>query len=211
MEIKILVITLMMMVNSLYSSAQAITDKSWTYSSILAVSNDLQDTTTVYSLDPNNPQGQIATNRMVFRTDSTYLVLINNSVVIDGSWKIDSNYFIMDNDTMTILLITNQKISLRGNHSYFDSTGAIISGYILVNYVKGYESVESIKSGDWHDPATWSSGRIPNKTDNVVIKQPHRVILSDDINGYCKNFLVELGAIFDCKTDKALVINPNDN
>lgn len=210
MEVKIVFIALIALLSPLYSSAQAITDKSWTYSSIFAVSNGFQEIINVYTSDPGSQQEQIASNTMVFKADSTYSIRINNSVTLNGTWNISGNHFIMDDDTMTILQINRQGISLRGDHSYLDSTGTIKSGYIFVNYMVSYESVESIKSGAWDDPGTWSSGRVPNKTDNVIIKQPHRIVLSDGITGYCKNFLVELGAVFDCKTDNALIINPNE-
>ena len=43
----------------------------------------------------------------------------------------------------------------------------------------------SVKSGDWDDPTTWSAGRVPIFTDDVVISPGHVILLNS--TGYLKS------------------------
>ncbi|MFT4032626.1 MAG: CotH kinase family protein [Siphonobacter sp.] len=51
-------------------------------------------------------------------------------------------------------------------------------------------SCESLASGDWHAPATWSCGRIPTICDQVIIKEGHQVTLQVT-SATAKNVLLE--------------------
>ena len=211
MEVKLYLAFAAILLTAKCSFGQAITDKSWTYQSILVVSDDLQDTSNVFSLGGQEQLLQVGENKLIFKSDSSYSALIKKSVSVSGTWKINNTDFIMDGDTMAILQMTGQEFSLKGNYVYLDTAANFREGYLLIKFVVSNESVESIKSGVWNDPATWSSNRIPNKSDYVIIKQSHTVIFPENETGYCKNILVETGAVFDCKTTQSFHINPNGN
>lgn len=40
------------------------------------------------------------------------------------------------------------------------------------------QPLQSLRSGDWNDPATWACGRVPAVTDAVMINSPHTVTVS---------------------------------
>jgi Carbohydrate esterase, sialic acid-specific acetylesterase len=49
--------------------------------------------------------------------------------------------------------------------------------------------VESISSGDWHDPAIWSSGFVPNSLNEIIITEGHTVVV-DNKTIYVKNLIL---------------------
>jgi uncharacterized protein (DUF1501 family) len=64
------------------------------------------------------------------------------------------------------------------------------------------EYIESVKSGNWLDPSTWSIGRVPKIDENVKINIGHKVIVRSIDRVQCKylnilgNFETENGAYF---------------
>lgn len=48
---------------------------------------------------------------------------------------------------------------------------------LLVSFTVQAQSVNSIASGPWNDPATWQDGIVPNGTNPVFINSPHTVTL----------------------------------
>ena len=61
---------------------------------------------------------------------------------------------------------------------------------------------QSIKSGDWNNTETWSSGKIPTSFDNVIINSGHNVKLTSNMGRqFCRILKVEVGAIFENSAD----------
>jgi len=54
---------------------------------------------------------------------------------------------------------------------------------------------ESVSSGDWNSPATWSTARVPNDSAFVIINSGHTVTLST--NSTCESLVIEKNAMLD--------------
>ncbi|MCF0075109.1 DUF1501 domain-containing protein [Dyadobacter sp. CY261] len=54
------------------------------------------------------------------------------------------------------------------------------------------DTVKTLKSGVWHDPEVWSSGRVPSRLDKVHIRSGHLVQLAN--TAFAKDLKVESGA-----------------
>ncbi|WP_246169169.1 hypothetical protein [Rudanella paleaurantiibacter] len=49
------------------------------------------------------------------------------------------------------------------------------------------DDMVSVRSGNWHDPDTWSCGRVPGGADNVTISTDHIVTVADNRTVVCQN------------------------
>jgi parallel beta-helix repeat protein len=84
---------------------------------------------------------------------------------------------------------SNEEVTVPLNSSYSDVTGkTYASGVKLPAYggivlIKAASSdfVESVHSGNWTDPAVWSSGHVPRINESVRINQGHIIKVQQDI------------------------------
>lgn len=51
------------------------------------------------------------------------------------------------------------------------------------------DDMVSVRSGRWHDPGTWSCGRIPGGADDVTIASGHIVTVADNQTAVCQSIL----------------------
>ncbi len=49
------------------------------------------------------------------------------------------------------------------------------------------DDMVSVRSGNWHDPDTWSCGRVPGGADDVTISADHIVTVADSRTAVCQN------------------------
>ncbi len=63
----------------------------------------------------------------------------------------------------------------------------------------------AVKSGDWDDPATWSSTVIPTSADNVTIPGPHTVTV--DAAAFCNNITIQAGGTLTITGTNTLQVN----
>lgn len=65
-----------------------------------------------------------------------------------------------------------------------------------------YDTVESVKTGNWTDPTTWSIGRVPNLNNKVLINSNHKITILSGERAECRYitingvFFTAPGAIF---------------
>lgn len=71
------------------------------------------------------------------------------------------------------------------------SNTLLFNNYSTVSLFK--DAVESIKTGNWNDPTTWSVGRIPNALDNVLINQNHIVTVPVGVSAECRYITINGG------------------
>lgn len=152
-------------------------------------------TDTVYYFDKYKKIGlwNLSNISCFFEPGNTYKGRTLTGKVKPGTWYLSGNRFIMDTDTLEIVSLTSKRFVLRK----FVSTvyeGTTVSSYL---YSEFESIIESITSGSWNNPDTWSCNCIPQSTHNVVIKSGHNVQLARNESGACKNFYTEPGAIFD--------------
>lgn len=70
-----------------------------------------------------------------------------------------------------------------------------------------YVIIESIRTGNWNDPATWDCNCIPLATENVRINPTHTVTLITGGGGTeVNNFIIEAGGMLDAN-DKVMTIH----
>jgi photosystem II stability/assembly factor-like uncharacterized protein len=68
-----------------------------------------------------------------------------------------------------------------------------------------YNSVYSIKSGNWDDPLTWSSNRIPTITDNITVRTNHTISLNIE-NALCRKLFIDTNANLTYENNKGLTV-----
>lgn len=198
---------------SLESHCQDFTAKSWSYSSITVRFENLTDSVNLFTKNSSNNRFAIGDkNNLVFYRDNTYTYTINDSVKVGGKWSYHNNdKLIMDKDTSEIIKRTATSLGFKSKYNYLDGSDRFKRGFLYVHFSLLAEDIQSIKNGNWNDWQTWSTNRVPNRGDKVTIKQGHKVTLPVTETGYCKTLLVESGAVFDCKTDKSLIIDPKSD
>jgi photosystem II stability/assembly factor-like uncharacterized protein len=68
-----------------------------------------------------------------------------------------------------------------------------------------YNSVYSIKSGNWDDPLTWSSNRIPTISDNITVRSNHTISLNIE-NALCRKLFLNTNANLTYENNKGLTV-----
>jgi photosystem II stability/assembly factor-like uncharacterized protein len=68
-----------------------------------------------------------------------------------------------------------------------------------------YNSVYSIKSGNWDDPLTWSSNRVPTITDNITVRSNHTISLNIE-NALCRKLFLNTNANLTYENNKGLTV-----
>jgi photosystem II stability/assembly factor-like uncharacterized protein len=68
-----------------------------------------------------------------------------------------------------------------------------------------YNSVYSIKSGNWDDPLTWSSNRVPTITDNITVRSNHTISLNIE-NALCRKLFLNTNANLTYESSKGLTV-----
>jgi hypothetical protein len=133
----------------------------------------------------------------LFQNGGSYKGHTHSGKVKFGTWLQSGNQFIMDRDTTEIVTLSADKFILRSRISILDEDGSSISAFM---YSEFENNIESITSGNWNNPSTWSCECIPQSIHNVTIKAGHTVRLAANETGSCRNFVTEIGAVFDCKS-----------
>lgn len=73
--------------------------------------------------------------------------------------------------------------------------GCSLAPEVKIN-VRKYDVIESIRSGDWNDEATWDCNCVPLPTQSVRIRNGHNVRLVPDGNQSVNNLIIDIGGLF---------------
>ncbi|GAB3959136.1 hypothetical protein GCM10028805_54680 [Spirosoma harenae] len=207
MEIKILIALFAM---SSVCCGQDIRNRSWIYLSIHSLNENSEDSTLLYSKNGNIRKINLGDNKLVFNSNDTYTTIYKNLPRQNGSWRSVGNVLYFDTDTLQILKITNGTLKLKTKTPYLDENATIKTGFLIIEYTTVIETIETIKSGDWNDFNTWSSARVPNKSDKVIIKHNHKIELKTNEISFCKDIIIEKGGILNYQTNSLLIVNSLD-
>ncbi|GAB2645505.1 hypothetical protein GCM10027035_44510 [Emticicia sediminis] len=66
----------------------------------------------------------------------------------------------------------------------------------------------TVQSGNWDSPATWSCGRIPTDTDNVIIKNSHSITIPNTYRAFSNSIYTEKGANLIIQNNSFFYANP---
>jgi N-acetylneuraminic acid mutarotase len=70
-------------------------------------------------------------------------------------------------------------------------------------------SMSTIASGNWNNTDTWSCGRLPIATDNIVIKAGHKIIVPSNFQTTIKQISTEYGAVLSIPSSAVFTSKPN--
>lgn len=123
-----------------------------------------------------------------------------------GIWSQSGTRFVMDTDTNEVISISSGRFILRTQVKALKNE-VIVSGFL---YTEFENIIFSIASGSWNNPNSWSCQCVPSANSNVMIKSGHTIIMLSEESGACKELFIELGAVFDCKSQSftAKAISP---
>ena len=100
----------------------------------------------------------------------------------------------------------DQKIYVEGNIA--EPQPEPVSGQPIAQELKLKSAMvdfTAVKSGDWDDPATWSSTVKPTSADNVTIPGPHTVTV--DAAAFCNNITIQAGGTLTITGTNTLQVN----
>jgi hypothetical protein len=183
-----------LLISPLLSNGQVNT--TWKYHKLII--KEQNDSINLFNADSLHNMYSLEKIRITFKTDSTYEALFFNGQKKEGFWKIINNQMIVDSDTNLVVTQTSNFLRTEAGAVSVDM-GYYITGNIITELTKipDCSLLESLSSGNWNDPATWSCDRVPNKNDNVIIHGGHTITLSPAMGLHnCKNLTVETGGKF---------------
>ena len=80
------------------------------------------------------------------------------------------------------------------------------AGLVLWQYTDPSQ-IKSIKSGNWDDPTTWSTGVVPANSSNVTIEAGHTVTIPAAINANLFTIIIKMGGILEIGNGSSLILN----
>jgi len=92
----------------------------------------------------------------------------------------------------------------RSNDGDFTGSRGFDDGLILGFHPGPAPTLSSVKSGDWHDPATWDCGRVPTADDLVILL--HRVSVTGSSSATAKAILQQAGGELALASGSALLL-----
>lgn len=175
-----------------YSGFSQIENKQYSISKYILIANN--DSLVYYSRDSLENIWDLNRITYYFNPNNTYAGVSVNNINKSGTWEVNNNNLIIDNDTSEIVNINFYKITLK-NRFFFKNENILYQGTLLTELIN---YVYSLKSGSWNDISTWSCNCLPNQNDNVLIKNGHRIGLTNSMGiQKCNNLIVEKGGFFE--------------
>jgi hypothetical protein len=81
-----------------------------------------------------------------------------------------------------------------------------ITGIALWQYMDNSQ-IKSIKSGNWDDPTTWSTGTVPIINTNVTIEENHTVVIPAAIQANLYTIIIKTGGVLEIGNGAILNLN----
>ncbi|MCX6215361.1 hypothetical protein [Spirosoma sp.] len=151
----------------------------WKYSRlVLASSTDSLD---LYNADSVSNIYNLRAINLQFKRNNLYIGTDIVNLPKSGTWSLyNDQYLVIDEDTSQLLTSSYKELKIKNSLHYtnddLDITGELIT--ILYKVAPEVNYCESVKSGEWADPAIWSCGHLPTLNDVVLINNSHTISIS---------------------------------
>ncbi|UFH51823.1 hypothetical protein [Spirosoma sp. KNUC1025] len=191
-----LLILLFAKFGGVYGQSSFLINKTWAYKKI-AITHQ-QDTLIMYHSDSAQNNWYLGKVSLAFKVNNTYQGTDINGSIQVGNWFIpNNNQIIVDRDTNEIVSLSNNRIKLSGVIKYRDSelniTGILLTELYTVTPIASL--CNSLQTGNWATPSTWSCGHEPTLTDAVTINPGHTITVSSTTTAQAQRIIYNGGKL----------------